>query len=73
MGIQWDLCGMLGAPSEMTCPNCGKLSQTMFDDYDVDAGGWNPEPGHFALDCYCPHCEHEWFWKCRVEVEEDDA
>lgn len=70
MGIQWNLCDKLGAPKHVKCPDCGRMIETMFDDYDIDVGGWNPEPGVFILDCYCVECECEWSLKYRVCLEQ---
>jgi hypothetical protein len=45
MGRNVDLCDMLGAPEELACRKCGRLSRTGFNDYDID-GVWTIDPGN---------------------------
>lgn len=66
MGLNVNLRRMLGLPTEVTCPKCGKETSTWDDDYDIDDDHTNPEPGVWVLMRYCDHCEHE--WKARYEV-----
>jgi hypothetical protein len=60
MGLNVDLCQMLGVPDTMVCPNCGKEIASNFDDYDIEGLDVNVGPGRWRLLCYCEHCEHEW-------------
>jgi hypothetical protein len=72
MGNNVDLCQMLGVPSRAECPRCRREVPTCFDDYDIECGNPNPEPGVWSLSLYCPECEHEWKMAFKVlpgEVE----
>lgn len=60
MGLNVDLTRMIGAPKEKTCPECGQVSKTMFDHYDIESPSCNPEPGKWLLHQYCGECDHEW-------------
>jgi hypothetical protein len=60
MGLNLNLCHMLGLPEETACPACGETTGTGFEDCDVEAPRVNPEPRVWSFQLYCPHCEHEW-------------
>jgi len=63
MGNNVDLCQMLDVPFEVECPRCGSAIKSDFDDYDIECGHPNPEPGVWSLRVYCPKCEHDWQWE----------
>ena len=69
MGHNIDLCRMLGAPEEVTCPKCGHVETSYFDDYDIEGEDPNPRPGVWKLSCYCPECEHDWVLEFRVKLQ----
>lgn len=60
MGRNVNLCWMLGLKNEVVCPKCGQTFKSYLDDYDIDDGHTNPEPGVWVIGLGCPHCEHEW-------------
>lgn len=65
MGLNLDLCAMLGAPKKVGCPKCGKKTRTNFADYDIECG--QPfKKGAIALDVYCEHCEHAFEYTAAV-------
>lgn len=66
MGNNLDLCQMLGVPDEVLCPRCHTIMSSYFDDYDIECGSPNLEPGRWSLRCYCQECEHEWYIKFDV-------
>lgn len=68
MGLQMNLCQLLGAPTEVQCPECGAPQQTYWNDYDVECCGFNPAPGKVVLGMYCEECEHEWKTSYQVEL-----
>lgn len=57
MGLNLDLCHMIGAVEAVACPNCGKQTNTGFNDYDIECGNPNPKPGFWRLTGYCSTCE----------------
>lgn len=59
MGLNLDLCHMLGVPKEIGCPTCGKQIYTRFDDYDIECGDPNPNEGIWRLGGCCAYCENE--------------
>jgi hypothetical protein len=71
MGHNLDLTRMLGAPSVWTCPRCGEVQGTGFDDYDVECGNPNPRPGVWALDLYCYECDLEHTHNAAVKLKEN--
>jgi hypothetical protein len=73
MGHNVDLEFMLGAPSELRCPRCRKMTRTFFDDYDIDCGNPNPAPGKWELDVYCSRCEHEFVFERDVKLKKTAA
>jgi hypothetical protein len=62
---------MLGAPQSVICPNpsCNSVVMTRFNDYDIECGNPNPQPGVWVLDCYCSECEREWSILYKVELQ----
>ncbi len=68
MGLQLNLCKMLGVPDVVDCPKCGKEIRTRFEDYDFECGNPNPNMGEWVLDVYCSECEHEFKIPYYVEV-----
>ena len=38
MGLNLNLCQMIGAPEKATCPNCQKIVPASFEDYDIECG-----------------------------------
>lgn len=75
MGLNVDLSHMLGIPNRTICPKCEVDVQLWLDDYDIECGNCNPEPGVWNLMAYCDECEHEWTmrWHLNPEQEEDDG
>jgi len=69
MGLNVDLCQMLGVPKKICCPKCGKTDKSGFADYDIECGSPNPKPGVWRLHCYCNKCEHEWTHEVFVRLE----
>lgn len=71
MGLNLNLCHMLGVPTEKQCPACGNIEETTFTCYDVDYPECNPEPGKWVLDQACSECKHEWTdtFCCRIVPE----
>jgi len=67
MGLNVDLRCMLGLPETMKCPKCGNVTEQNFDDYDIECGNPNPEPGVWEIDCYCRICEHNWEYRFEVQ------
>lgn len=68
MGNNVDLVKMLGLPKKLMCPECNKVSDSYFDDYDIDCGEPNPSPGQWTLRCYCQKCEYEWNYTFTVII-----
>ena len=69
MGLNVDLCQMLGVPEEVECPRCRRTVSTNFDDYDIECGHPNDERGIWVLSMYCSECEHEWEIEYRIVLE----
>jgi len=67
MGNNLDLCQMLGAPADLKCPRCRRLTSSFFDDYDVDCGDPNPRSGVWELQVQCTECGHN--WECHMDVK----
>lgn len=70
MGNNLDLKKMLALPDRIICPACGKSLNPYFDDYDVECGNPNPEPGVWQLDVMCPQCEHEWVQNYHIATKD---
>lgn len=69
MGLNVDLCHMLGVPEQVQCPRCRATTTTFFDDYDIQCGNPNPAPGLWSLTLCCRWCEHEWRIEYRIELQ----
>lgn len=67
MGLNVDLCHMLGLASEMQCPSCTNLSPTPFGNYDIETPGTNPEPGKWVLLWACSNCDREWHYQFKID------
>jgi len=70
MGHNLDLHHMIGAPRVLPCPRCNNIINTYFDDYDIDCGEPNPQPGVWFLDYSCDTCDEEFVWNMVFEVQE---
>ena len=70
MGLNVDLCQMLGLPKKVACPRCSATAGR-FDDYDIECGDPNPAPGVWELDCYCNNCEYTWTYRVKVALKEE--
>ena len=68
MGLNVDLTQMLGVPKKLACPKCNHKIDTMFADYDIEAGDPNPKKGRWVLDVWCDECDHEFEYKFEVRV-----
>lgn len=66
MGLNVNLCHMLGVTKTTVCPKCKAVIETQFADYDIECGNPNPKPGQWALHVYCDKCEHEFNFKFTV-------
>lgn len=60
MGLNVNLCSMLGVPRKVKCPRCGRTVPTHFEDYDIECGNPNRKPGFWSLGVFCFECEHDW-------------
>jgi len=63
MGNNLDLTALMGAPISMKCPKCKNKVNTYFEEYDIDCGNPNPEPGKWVLRVQCTICDHEFTWE----------
>lgn len=70
MGLNLDLCQMLGVPDEVECPRCHRTVSTYFDDYDIECGSPNDECGVWVLSVNCSECEHSWEIEYQIELKE---
>jgi len=61
MGLNVDLTQMLGVPEKLPCPKCGNPTPTYFDDFDIECGNPNPNPGHWRLRVGCQTCDHDFY------------
>lgn len=66
MGLNVNLCQMLGVPDQTMCPRCKEMIITDFSDYDIECGNPNPSTGKWALHVYCSNCEHEFNFEFTV-------
>ena len=69
MGTNLDLRHMLALSETVECPKCHNLTPSEFDDYDIECGNPNPEPGLWSLDCCCHICAHRFKFEGRVKLE----
>jgi len=60
MGLNLNLCWMLGVPEDVVCPRCRRPSPSYFNDYDIQWGDPNPNPGEWRLRCWCDACDEGW-------------
>jgi hypothetical protein len=44
------------------------MARSYFEDYDIDCGHVNPEPGVWSLSVHCSKCEHQWRWEATCVV-----
>lgn len=53
MGLQLDLCSMLGIPNTCQCPTCHNTLDLYFDDFDLESSNSIPSPGtiNLTIDC----------------------
>lgn len=68
MGRNVDLAYMLGLPLTDTCPRCGEVDETWFDDVDIQCGNPNHAPGVWRLHRGCAECELEWEYRFKVVI-----
>lgn len=68
MGLNVNLRKMLALPASVSCPKCGVEVDPRFEDYDIECGRPNPEPGRWELGCWCSECEHSFKFSFTVAV-----
>ena len=68
MGHNLDLIQMFGMPPKTLCPHCNNMVECGFDEYDIDCGSPNENPGKWELSCYCPTCSHEWKKRFKIKL-----
>ena len=69
MGLNVNLTTMLGILPKVSCPNCQSLTETMFEDYDIECGDPNPSPGIWVFNIHCDNCDHEFELKFQVKAK----
>ena len=69
MGHNIDMIQMFGLPAEMKCPRCKQVLKNYCDEYDIDCGEPNPEPGKWKLHLYCTECDHEFHFRFEVKIK----
>lgn len=72
MGLNLDLCQLLGLPERITCPRCKAMVASYFDDYDIECGHPNPSPGVWSIMCNCSECDHDWSHDFVVKADTTD-
>ena len=70
MGHNLDLIKMFGVSDKLTCNHCNQVTETYFDDYDIDCGTPNIKNGVWELDYYCEHCDKESTYKFKINIVE---
>lgn len=70
MGLNVDLCQMLGVPKKVICPHCKKQVKTHFNDCDIEMPRINPKPGVWDLHCYCEDCDKDWKYSVKINLEQ---
>lgn len=73
MGCNVNLRHMLGLAEKAECPRCKTSFDSGEDDFDIECGHPNPEPGVWVLRRWCPECEHEWTVRFTVTVGGSDG
>lgn len=68
MGRNIDFNEMFGVSLQIKCPRCNNMTDTCFEEYDIDCGECNPEIGVWVLVTCCNVCEHDIEYKFKVEL-----
>ncbi len=66
MGLNLNLCSILGLPENCACPKCNESVYLWFDDFDIKGGSGNPEPGVFCIETQCEHCNNTIIFKIKA-------
>jgi len=73
MGRNRDLCEIFGIPEELKCPHCKEITNTDFEEYDIDCGKINDLSGNWNLDVQCDKCDHDFKFKFKVIIKDQET
>jgi hypothetical protein len=72
MGMNMNLCDLLGVPDELNCPKCKETISTYFDDYDIDFAGCY-SGGKWRLRVHCPECDCSWKYCFKIKLDDVES
>lgn len=66
MGLNVNLHQMFGIPLETECIHCSTVVLTEFDDFDIECGDPNPQPGVWRCHVWCHNCEKDFYLQFKI-------